>query len=77
MAWFELGARFHEVLRVVLISETELSAKHRDARKLPVYPYESLVTHVNLQDMLAKKTPSSLGVLWYRTNNYGISCIWI
>ena len=38
MAWFELGARFHEVFRGVLISETELSAKHRDARKLPVYP---------------------------------------
>lgn len=38
MAWFELGARFHEVFRGVLISETELSAKRRDARKLPVYP---------------------------------------
>lgn len=58
MAWFELGARLNEVFRGVLLSETELSAKHRDARKLPVYPSESLVTHVNLQDMLAKKTPS-------------------
>ena len=36
ISWW-LGARFHEVFRGVLISETELSAKHRDARKLPVY----------------------------------------
>lgn len=36
-----LGARFHEVFRGVLLSETELSAKHRDFVK-PVYLSKSL-----------------------------------